>query len=324
MNNSALVSIIIPTYNREAILPSAIESALAQTYTNTQIIVVDDGSVDNTAEMIKKYPQVEYHIIEHGGQAAARNRGLEVAKGEFITTLDSDDVWQPEFLSTCVPKMQTDDLDLCFANWIQNSVWDKVATEYLTRDTNIRPFIKPTEDGWVDLTYPEARLLYITCCPSPSSSLVLRRTSIVGRWNKDMIIGDDWCMCLGIILSKQCKVSFTITPLWEKKIDSKNIYDGRQRAEVLKYLYVHDLETMLKKYKLQMRKREIFVFQKLYMEGAVELAKHEALRGFNFVESAKLLSKAFRADVPYTLKMIPYIMLSSFRRKMEQMKANRQ
>lgn len=86
MKNKPLVSVIIPTYNRAGKLPVAINSLLNQTYLNVQPIIVDDGSEDNTAELIKKYPQIEYVLQEHAGQAAARNNGLRHAKGTIIAS----------------------------------------------------------------------------------------------------------------------------------------------------------------------------------------------------------------------------------------------
>ena len=96
MENNPIVTVIIPTYNRVAKVGKAIESALKQTYAHKQIVVIDDGSTDNTAELMKKYPGVEYVIQDHGGQAAARNNGLSRANGKYIASLDSDDTYPCE------------------------------------------------------------------------------------------------------------------------------------------------------------------------------------------------------------------------------------
>ena len=74
-NRTPLVTVIIPTYNRAKFIATAIESVLAQTYPNIQLLVVDDGSTDETARIVKNYPKAEYILIPHGGQAAARNGG---------------------------------------------------------------------------------------------------------------------------------------------------------------------------------------------------------------------------------------------------------
>ena len=94
-----LVSVIIPTYNRGYCLCEAIDSVLAQTYTNIEIIVVDDGSTDSTEEILKKYgPEIQYLWQENQGVSSARNLGIRAAKGEWIAFLDSDDEWLPNKL----------------------------------------------------------------------------------------------------------------------------------------------------------------------------------------------------------------------------------
>lgn len=96
MENNPLVSVVIPTYNRETYLDSAIESVANQTYKNIEIIVVDDGSkIEYAKKICSKYPQCTYFYKENGGLSSARNYGISVAKGEFIALLDDDDLFLP-------------------------------------------------------------------------------------------------------------------------------------------------------------------------------------------------------------------------------------
>jgi GT2 family glycosyltransferase len=91
-----LVSVLIPTYNRAYILRQAIASVFAQTYRPIEVVVVDDGSTDNTRQIISEMKQeVRYIYQENGGLASARNTGLAAARGEFIAFQDSDDLWMP-------------------------------------------------------------------------------------------------------------------------------------------------------------------------------------------------------------------------------------
>lgn len=91
-----MVSVIIPTYNRADLLLKAIESVLSQTYNDIEIIVIDDGSNDDTQEKLKSYQdRIEYVYIENGGPARARNVGMEMARGKYIAFLDSDDLYYP-------------------------------------------------------------------------------------------------------------------------------------------------------------------------------------------------------------------------------------
>jgi glycosyltransferase involved in cell wall biosynthesis len=97
--SQGLVSVIIPTYNRAERLSEAIRSALAQTYTKLEAIVIDDGSTDDTAEVVgrvmRKDPRVRYIHQRNRGVAAARNFGISHLRGEYVAFLDSDDVWEP-------------------------------------------------------------------------------------------------------------------------------------------------------------------------------------------------------------------------------------
>ena len=95
MKTSALVSIIIPCYKQAHFLGEAIESALRQTHAPVEVIVVDDGSPDNTGEVAARYPEVRYLRQENAGLPAARNAGMRASRGEFLIFLDSDDRLYP-------------------------------------------------------------------------------------------------------------------------------------------------------------------------------------------------------------------------------------
>jgi len=92
------VSICIPTYNRKDYIVETLKSVFAQTYKDYEVIIVDDGSIDGTEEMIKKaaYPNLRYCWQENAGEAAARNKLVSMAQGEFITFIDSDDLLMPD------------------------------------------------------------------------------------------------------------------------------------------------------------------------------------------------------------------------------------
>lgn len=95
------VSVIIPTYNRANLIRETINSVLNQTYQNFEILIIDDGSTDNTKTVVQSFKdsRIKYILQKHCGlPAKARNKGLNVAKGEFIAFLDSDDIWLPQKL----------------------------------------------------------------------------------------------------------------------------------------------------------------------------------------------------------------------------------
>jgi glycosyltransferase involved in cell wall biosynthesis len=101
MNENRLVSVVIAVYNCQRYLAEAIESVLAQTYTPFELIVVDDGSTDETAHAAKSFPgKLRYAYQPHGGQAAAINYGIRLAQGNLLAFLDADDVWLEQKLSS--------------------------------------------------------------------------------------------------------------------------------------------------------------------------------------------------------------------------------
>ena len=106
MSYSPLVSVIIPSYNTAQYVPDAINSILSQSYQNLEIHVVDDGSRDNTREVMQAYasdPRVIYHYQENRGESGARNTGIRAARGELIALCDADDLWMPGKLEAQVP-----------------------------------------------------------------------------------------------------------------------------------------------------------------------------------------------------------------------------
>ena len=92
-----MVTVVIPTYNRKSLVCEALDSVLSQTYTDFEVIIVDDGSTDNTACMLSEYDDPRLYLIrqENQGQGPARNAGILAAKGNYIAFLDSDDLWIP-------------------------------------------------------------------------------------------------------------------------------------------------------------------------------------------------------------------------------------
>jgi len=99
MDDPGKISVIIPTYNRDTVLDRAIKSVLDQTYKNYELIVIDDGSTDDTSKILTKYHRkIRHYSTLHSGVSATRNYGLEKSEGSWVAFLDSDDYWLPEKL----------------------------------------------------------------------------------------------------------------------------------------------------------------------------------------------------------------------------------
>ncbi len=118
-----LVSIIMPSYNTAKFISQTIESVLAQTYTNWELIIVDDCSTDNTDEVVKSFlsdNRIKYIKNEkNSGAAVSRNRALREAKGKWIAFLDSDDLWLPEKLEKQISFMRKNDYYFSYTNYIE-------------------------------------------------------------------------------------------------------------------------------------------------------------------------------------------------------------
>jgi glycosyltransferase involved in cell wall biosynthesis len=116
------VSVIIPTYNRARFLPNAIKSIIDQKYDNLEIIIVDDGSTDNTQSIVNSLREkcskiVFCHNARSKGPSGARNTGILISTGNYLSFLDSDDVWLSGHLTTGVKVLnEPSDIDILFRN----------------------------------------------------------------------------------------------------------------------------------------------------------------------------------------------------------------
>ncbi|MCG8404205.1 MAG: glycosyltransferase, partial [Phycisphaerales bacterium] len=110
-----LVSILIPCFNNEDFVAEAIDSALAQTYPNIEVIVIDDGSTDGSAKLLASYgDRIRWKTVANGGACAARNEALRMSHGEYIQFLDADDLLMPEKIERQLPVLLNGDTDLVF------------------------------------------------------------------------------------------------------------------------------------------------------------------------------------------------------------------
>ncbi len=129
------VSVVIPTFNRCELLQRAVKSVFAQTESDYEIIIVDDGSQDDTSKIFGNYedPRVRYLCLPHKGACAARNAGIAAARGKYIALLDSDDIWRPEKLSVQKQQIESTQADVIFCSFLLHSI-DKREEERFPAD----------------------------------------------------------------------------------------------------------------------------------------------------------------------------------------------
>lgn len=147
-NEAALVSVIMPAYNAQATLADSAHSVLKQTHRHLELLIINDRSTDNTAQIMESLAQLDprirlIHRDSNGGVAQARNAGIDLAKGKYIAFLDSDDLWMPHKLEKQLELMQTQQCLACtsaYYRFSQAGQW--ISTSRPPPSTNYRQLLK--------------------------------------------------------------------------------------------------------------------------------------------------------------------------------------
>lgn len=204
-----LVSVIIPAWNNAPMAAEAVESALAQTYPRVEVVVVDDGSNDDTPERLAAFgSRITLIRQAHKGPAVARNAGIRASHGDFIGFLDSDDLWMPEKVEHCVARLLAD------------TEVGVVFTGVRIHETDAgRKYLLPqyTHDGWM------ARDLFLECRGVNTSTLLVRRTCLekVGLFDEDFFRAQDWDLM--VRLAEICRYARVPEVLTERRLHPRNL-----------------------------------------------------------------------------------------------------
>ena len=255
------ISVVIPTYNRIALVERAIDSVLRQSIKPFDIIVVDDGSDDGTSEMIqKKYRSINLVQQQNSGVSAARNNGIKHAKGDWISLLDSDDEWTEKKLENQANKLiKNPDYHFCHTNeiWIRNGV----RVNQKKRHQKYGGYIF---DKCLDI-----------CRISPSSTLFKKNIlEHVGWFDTQLPVCEDYDLWLRI--TADYKILFVDEPLIIK-------YGGHtdqlsQSVEGIELFRIKSLENLLANTELSPQKRNLaitMIIKKLniYLNGLIKRKK---------------------------------------------------
>ncbi|MCK2147776.1 glycosyltransferase family 2 protein [Marinobacter alexandrii] len=217
--NEPLVSVVIATFNMGQYLPAAIESVLAQTWKNLEVIVVDDGSTDDTADRLAKFSpidRVRYVRTENRGQPKAKNLGLTEARGAFIAFCDADDLWHSEKLRVQIPMFSSPDVGV---------VYSEVA--YIDHKgagiNKTRPYSR--HSGHITQQLVMKNFI-------PFGTAVIRRDCIEknGAFDETLPMGIDWDLWLRYSVDWKFKYSSEITytyRIWPGQMS--NNYRGRYK-----------------------------------------------------------------------------------------------
>jgi glycosyltransferase involved in cell wall biosynthesis len=181
----AEVSVVLPTYNRARLLPRAVQSVVAQTFTEWELIIVDDGSTDDTAEAVLGLgalygERIRYVRQENAGASAARNRGVDESTGPLIAFLDSDDIFLPDKLLSQTRAMKAEKSRFSFTNYFCFDDRGRVFAE--------RVNIAPDFSGAV---YPKPLEFRCNCITTPSVMLDRETFHRAGGFDPEMAICED-------------------------------------------------------------------------------------------------------------------------------------
>jgi glycosyltransferase involved in cell wall biosynthesis len=190
---SDLVTAIIPTYNRAALLARALTSVAAQEYRPIEVLVIDDGSTDATPQMIPEQERLlaaqgiplTYHRQANAGPGQARNAGISLSRGSLLSFLDSDDFWKPEFVSTLHRLLSSHpSAGLAFGGYLAVDRNERLIKQ---RDTGLPP---QPEEGLMPRPF-EAILRHM---PMGTPCVMVRRSVIddVGSFDVSFRLGEDW------------------------------------------------------------------------------------------------------------------------------------
>ena len=226
------VSVIIPTYNRGRYICNAIDSALAQTYGNIEVIIVDDGSTDDTRDILSRYgSRIGYVFQNNAGPSTARNNGIRRSRGDLIAFLDSDDIWLPEKLGRQVQLIvSSHDIGL-------------VNCGYYTIDASGKIIAGP-----IIMKNYESKKLFLKefmvrniLCAGVSGSLIRRECfDKLGFFNEDLWIGEDWDMWLRI--AKHYDMKFAEEPLVKCRAHGNNLHRNTTRIMDEKKIVERNIE----------------------------------------------------------------------------------
>lgn len=223
MNQLSSVSIVIPNYNYGKFIAKTIESVLAQTYPVSEIIVVDDGSTDNSLEVLEQFGN-KIKIIEQQkqGVSAARNAGVKNSSGEFIAFLDADDIWLPNKIEEQIKSFADEEVGLVSCGMRE---FDTVTGE--------TKYIFGQIKGGVSA---KDILLFKTPLVFSGSAIMVRRKVFDGcnGFDERLHISEDWDLCYRIARSK--KVAFIPKPLVDYRNHGNNVHLKISKMEHFTFL----------------------------------------------------------------------------------------
>ncbi|OQY97646.1 MAG: hypothetical protein B6D35_14535 [Candidatus Brocadia sp. UTAMX2] len=288
-DKNSLVSVIVPTYNSARFLPESVGSILAQTYHPYEIIVVDDGSTDNTKEVLQPFMQRIkcIHLEQNKGSPTARNIGIQAARGAYIAFIDGDDLWFPEKLQTDIGHFsQHPDISMVYSKHLN------IDEKGVVSDDAVKKRL-PSGKIFIQLFSEQNFIL--------TSSVVVRKEvfEATGLFDEQLFNCQDWDMWLRIAFSFQ--VAGINKPLVKYRHNPGSL--SKNRENVLKYQ-----KQVIDKTYTAFKDTTCGISEKLYQK---RLASHHAKAGRYYARTGKkrLAHENFRLSLkhdPLNLRTLRY------------------
>jgi len=213
-----LVSIIIPAYNKSQLTVKTVESVLNQTYQPIEIIVVDDGSTDDTREQLSRYAdKIQYVYKENGGACSARNLGFKLSQGDYVGFLDCDDVYHPEKVQFSVNYLEEH----------SDCGWVHTAVDFIDEDGAIVGGCDNPESRRQGRIAPRLILRNFICNSTP----LIRRSCLerTGVFDETIFTPADWDLWLR--LSEECHVGYIPRRLTQYRVSQNYVFKNLELAQ---------------------------------------------------------------------------------------------
>ncbi|MBP6342585.1 MAG: glycosyltransferase [Candidatus Omnitrophica bacterium] len=213
-----LVSVIIPAYNKAEYTRRTVESVLAQTYSSLEVIVVDDGSTDNTAQVMAAFKdRIRYILKPNGGACSARNAGIKASSGEYIAFIDCDDLYEPRKIEVCADYLNSHP-EYGFVHTAANLI------DHQERVEGIYDHPKSRRLGWI------TRRLILGNHICNSTALIRREILFkAGFFDESIFTPGDWDLWLR--LSETAQVGYIREPLTKYRITDNYIFNRLELAQ---------------------------------------------------------------------------------------------
>lgn len=309
----ASVSLVIPSYNRAALIGHTIESALAQSRPFLEIIVVDDGSTDNTAEVLAAYgDQVIFIALDHAGVQEARNRGVAAARGDYVTLCDSDDLIETDFVATMFGWLDRHpDYDALYCNFVTFN--DDDGAVHPDKFSLAPPsyFGHARDEGDFIHHFPDLYLRMTEFQPLFMSGTVVRRSFYqqIGGFDTKFqgVGGEDWEFTLRVVaLGKVaiCKRVLARIRRHDNNDSADSIHMVKGTADILEYaLQAHPLAAQYREAIINaIDSRRAGVFDAAFALGNFALAEKMLGQLGTRPSDKKFRLKAFITSLPAVLR----------------------